>query len=197
MAREEFYRPAHIEFQVAHDGSNMPESFGEFETPEEMAKFIGGHLTAVNQALTCNRHMDQKEKKDMRENYSDLLENIIPVYKKRFIEAELALADAKKALKDAEERYHAEIAKMEDLAQEVKRGLTDMNLDEKYTFKIAYNERHYFYTWIDKSLRLCLIRLIPESEKQDLFNAMAENENYIDLNYGPKEEVVETKKGKK
>lgn len=188
-----FYRPVLIEFNVALDGTNMPESLGIFETTEEMSKFLGGHLTVVNSPLTVTRHMDQKEKKELQEKYSDLLENAVPVYGTKLYEAEIALANAKKALKDAEERYSAEISNVRDLAAEKKRGLRDMNLDEKYTFRIPYKLIYYFYTWVDKSLRLCLIRPIPEYEKQDLFNAMAENEGWIDEQYAPKTE----KKGKK
>jgi hypothetical protein len=193
MTEELFYRPALIEFNVAHDGSNMPDSLGVFETAEEMSKFIGGNLTVINTPLTVLRHMDAKEKKELQEKYSDLLENLVPVYGTKLYEAEIALTNAKKALKDAEERYNAEISNVKDLAAEKKRGLRDMNLDEKYTFRIPYNERYYFYTWIDKSLRLCLIRPIPDWEKQDLFNAMAGNEEWIDAQVAPKEE----KKGKK
>ena len=181
--KNEFYRPAHIEFQVAHDGSNMPESLGIYETAEEMAKFIGGKLTAVNQPLTASRHMDSKEKIDIREEYSDLLENIVPVFEKKWSDAEHAMADAKKALKDAEENYNAEITQTKDLARMVKRGIIEMDLDEKYTFRIAYRGSYYFYTWIDKNLRLCQIRPIPEPERQDLYNAMSGNEEFIDKNY--------------
>lgn len=35
MKKEESYRPAHLEFDVATDGSLMPESFGEFENAED------------------------------------------------------------------------------------------------------------------------------------------------------------------
>jgi hypothetical protein len=188
-----FYKPAHIEFQVAHDGSNMPESFGKFETPEDMAKFLGANIIALNQALTANRHMDQKEKTELREELVDLMENIVPIFEKKLYDAEVALADAKKGLKDAEERYGSEIAKAKELASTAKRGLLEINLDEKYTFRIAYNGKYYFYTWIDGVLRLCLIRNIPEFEKQDLYNAMASNEEYIDREFAPKAD----KKGKK
>lgn len=196
MKDNEFYRPAVIEFQVAHGGSCMPESLGTFETPEEMSKFVGGNLTVVNTALTVMRHMDAKEKKDLQERYSDILENLVPVYSTKLYEAEIGLANAKKALKEAEERYSAEVANVRELAAEKKRGLRDMNLDEKYTFRIPYLGRYYFYTWIDKSLKLCLIRPIPESEKQDLYNAMADNEQWIEENFHKPEPETE-KKSKK
>lgn len=60
--RDENYRPANIEFDVAPDGSNVPMTFGEFATAEEAAKFLGNNLTAINQAITVARHMDMKEK---------------------------------------------------------------------------------------------------------------------------------------
>jgi hypothetical protein len=184
--KDAFYRPAHIEFQVAPDGTNMPESFGKFETPEEMAKFLGANIIAMNTALTANRHLDNKEKAELREECIDLMENVVPIFEKKLAEADTALADAKKALKDAEERYNSEIAKAKDLASTAKRGITEINLDEKFTFRIAYNGRYYFYTWIDGELRLCLNRPIPDSEKQDLYNAMASNEEFIDREYAPK-----------
>jgi len=46
--KEENYRPATIEFDVAHDGSNVPESFGEFETAEAAMKFLGTNFTSIN-----------------------------------------------------------------------------------------------------------------------------------------------------
>lgn len=85
-----FYRPALIEFQVTTDDSNMPESFGNFETAEEMSKFIGGKLTVVNTALTVLRHMDSKEKKDLQEKYSELLENVVPIFGTKLYDAQFA-----------------------------------------------------------------------------------------------------------
>jgi len=183
MTKEEFYRPAVIEFKQPLDESMMPESLGSFDTPEEMAKFIGGNLTAVNQPVTVMRYMDLKEKKEIQEKYSELLENIVPIYKEKLYEARLSLANAKEALKEAEERYNAEMATVQELATEKKRGLREMNLDEKYTFRLPYREKYYFYTWIDKVLKLCLIKNIPEYEKQDLFNAMGSNEEWIEKNF--------------
>jgi hypothetical protein len=67
--KDEFYRPAIIEFDVAHDGTNVPETFGEFETAEDASKFLGQNFTCVNQSLTVARHMDIKEKTDLRKEY--------------------------------------------------------------------------------------------------------------------------------
>lgn len=193
MIRDEFYRPANIEFNVSKDGTNVPESLGEFATAEEASKFIGSNFTSLNRGVTVSRHMDAFEKKTTREDYQDVLENLVPVYEKELSAAELALTNAKAILKNAQEGYDFTINRAKNLAAEAKRGLKDMILDEKYTSRIAYQGRYYFFTYIDGSLRLCLIREIPETEKGEIWSQMGANEEFIDREYAPKPE----KKGKK
>ena len=183
----DLYRPAVIEFPVVHDGTNVPETLGKFETAEEMSKFLGANLIVVNTSLIVNRFLDNKEKRDLRDLCMTLLEDDVPVYARRLNEADTLLANAKKALKDAQERYDAEIAKVRDLSAEAKKGLREMNLDEKYTFRVPYKGSYYFFTWLDQVLKLCLIRVIPEHERQDLYNASAGNEEWIDQNFTPKQ----------
>jgi len=191
--KDENYRPTMIEFNVSKDGTNIPESLGEFITSEEAGKFIGSNLTALNRGVTVSRHMDAFEKKSCREDYQDVMENLVPVYERELSAAELALANAKSSLKNSQEAYDFTINRAKNLAAEAKRGLKDYICDEKYTYRIPYQGRFYFYTYIDESLRLCLIREIAESEKTEIWSQMAGNEEYIDKNFAPKEE----KKGKK
>lgn len=178
--KDENYRPAAIEFDVAHDGSLAPETLGTFPTAEDAAKYIGKNLVVVNQALTVSRHMDNKEKNDLRRKYSDILENILPVHAKDLSRAENQLAEAKKMQKAAEELYNGTVTSAKQLAAEVKRGLVDIRLDELFTYRVTYKGRYYYYTYMDKQLKLCLIRDIPEFEKSELWNSMAQNEEFID-----------------
>jgi len=178
--KDENYRPAVIEFDVAHDGSLAPETLGTFPTAEEAAKYIGKNLVVVNQALTVSRHMDNKEKNDLRREYSDILENILPVHAKDLSRAENQLAEAKKMQKAAEELYNGTVTSAKQLAAEVKRGLVDVRLDELFTYRVTYKGRYYYYTYMDRQLKLCLIRDIPEFEKSELWNSMAQNEEFID-----------------
>lgn len=178
--KDENYRPAVIEFDVAHDGSLAPETLGTFPTAEEAAKYIGKNLVVVNQALTVSRHMDNKEKNDLRREYSDILENILPVHAKDLSRTENQLAEAKKMQKAAEELYNGTVTSAKQLAAEVKRGLVDIRLDELFTYRVTYKGRYYYYTYMDKQLKLCLIRDIPEFEKSELWNSMAQNEEFID-----------------
>ena len=99
--KDETYRPPYIEFDVAHDGSNVPITFGRFETPEEVGKFFGGNLTAINHAITVARHMDVKEKIEIRREYNDLLENILPARERDLSGATLVHSEAKRKLSDA------------------------------------------------------------------------------------------------
>lgn len=176
----ENYRPAYIEFNVAEDGTTMPQSLGFFETEAEFNKFLGDNVIAINSPLTVNRHMDFKEKTEIRNEYNDVLENKLPVYEKELSIAKSKFEEAKKKLAEATEMVSATMTEAKLLAYEVKRGLKELKLDDKYTVRIAYKSRYYYYTWIDKELRLCLIREIPEHEKTEIWNAMSKNEDFFD-----------------
>lgn len=182
--KDENYRPAHIEFNVADDGLGMPETFGEFETAEDAAKFIGGSLVSVNQGITVSRHMDFKEKVELREEYQEVLENKLPIEERKHVQSQQSLAEAKKREKDCGDMVNATIMEATSLAAEVKRGLKEMNLDENYTSRIAFKGRYYFYTYMDKRLTLCKIQDIPVNEKGEIFNSMCANEEFIENNFG-------------
>lgn len=186
--KDEFYRPAVIEFEISTDGTNVPESFGQFEEWEDAVKFLRTNLTSINQPLTVNRFLDQKEKITLRSEYQGILENILPEYEKALSNAENELTAAKKKQKDAEEAYKVTVNNAKQLAYKVKRGLQEMNLDDKFTSRIAYKGRYYFFTYIDKELKLCKIKDIPEYEKQEIWNAMAGNEEFIDNNFAKETE---------
>lgn len=187
------YRPRHIEFDVASDGSNMPESFGRFEDEKEVAEFFGNGLITLNHAITVSRHMDMHEKVEIRKEYNNVLEDVLPLNEKSLSEAAHELEKAKKTLKNAQEMVNAALTKVKTLAVEVKHGVKDIKLEDIYTHRIAYRGRYYFYTWIDKELRLCNARDIPESEKEEIWNQLAPNEIFIDEKFG--NESPETQEG--
>lgn len=184
MKENETYRPANIDFDVAHDGTNIPETLGEFETAEDATKFLGTNFTTINQALTVARHMDIKEKTDMRREYNDLLENILPGRERELSITTSTFNGAKSEMENAKEMVNATVTQVRSLAKECKRGLVDMRLDGLYTCRLPYRGRYYFYTYIDKQLKLCKIQDIPEREKAELWNKMAANEEKIDKMFG-------------
>lgn len=181
------HRPARIEFDVALDNSPMPQSFGEFKTAEEATKAIK-MLTAINQAVTVNRHLDVFEKSEMRKEVTDLLENILPRHEKDWSIAAQELAEAKKKEKAATEAVEFVTNQAKEIARGVKRGTKEIKLDDLFTYRIPYKGRYYFYTYIDKELKLCRISDIPEHEKTEIFNAMSMNDKVIDDTFGDTDE---------
>lgn len=173
------YRPAIIEFDVANNGL-VPDNLGEFKTMQLASDFIGKELTGINQKVTVFRFMDNFEKSEMRKEYNDLLENKIPILEKDLMKAHAAYSEAKKILEDAKESVSATINEAKSLAYEVKRGVKDITLDDLYTWKVPYNGQFYFYTFIDGAIKLVKISEIPESEKNEIFNAMNKNTEYFE-----------------
>lgn len=179
----ENYRPKYIEFSVAHDGTLMPENFGEFQNHEEAMKFLGGNFVCTNQQIVVNRIMDHVEKKLLREQYEHTLENILPANEQKLSDAQTAFTEAKRKLQEAQEVVNATMTEVRLLAKEVKRGLVDMQLDDMFTVKIPYRGRFYWYTYIDKEIRLVKITEIPGHEKTEIFAASASNEDFIDNHF--------------
>lgn len=182
--RDPNYRPKYVEFDVAQDGTCVPLSLGEFKSADEAMKFMGKHITSINQSLTCARHMDNFEKTEIRKEYNDILENRLPLFEKELSIAASKLAEAKKDVAEKTEMVDAAISQSKILAKDVKRGLVDMKLDDLYTARVPFKGRYYFYTYLDGELRLCAIRDIPEHEKTEIWNAMAANEEFFETNFG-------------
>ena len=179
------YRPKEITFEVTPDESIMPESFGSFVEHKDVLSFIAKtKMTTVNQSLTVNRHMDQVEKKEIREEYQELLESELPKLEKKLYQVAAEAKEAKEREKDATEMVNAAISKVKILSKEVRAGLKAINLDDLYTFRIPYRNKYYYYTWINQELKICKICDIPEHEKTQIWNAMASNEEYIESKYG-------------
>lgn len=146
--RHEDYRPAWIEFDVAE--SNMPSTLGEFESIDEAHKFMDSNVVAVNQSITVQRHMDQVEKQDVRENYREVLEDTLPRLEREHADFYSDLTEAKKKEKEAMERVNAAISEAKMLAKEAKKGLKEIRLDDLATFRVPVEGKYYFYTYMDK-----------------------------------------------
>lgn len=178
MQTEEFYRPANIEFNVANSGE-VPDNLGFFESSKEANEFISKNLTAVNQKITVCRFMDNFEKNELRKEYSELLETKLPFLEKELQKAAAALSIAKKEAADAQEYVNATTNEAKALAVDVKRGLKDISLDDQFSWRVPFQSRYYFFTFIDNQIKLCKISDIPEKEKEELWNAMSENERFF------------------
>lgn len=75
------YRPANIEFNV--DGATMPENLGRiFKDATEATQFISENIAGINSKVRASRYMDNYEKRQIREDYQQLLEQKLPMLEK-------------------------------------------------------------------------------------------------------------------
>lgn len=174
--KAENYRPAHIEFDVAIDEPTVPEHLGTFNSALDAATFMQKNFFSTNQAITVNRHMDMVEKKDMREEYNNIMENLLPKYEQDMRSAIDAFNHAKVVKDNAIQMVDANINEAKAIAQEVKRGLVAMQLDEDFTWKLPYKGRFYFFTYIDKAIRLVKVADIADQERSEIFSQGMVNE---------------------
>lgn len=182
MNTNETYRPANIEFDV--DGNNMPENLGfEFQNAADAAAFIGKHVSGINSKARACRYMDSYEKKLIREDYQQLLEQKIPLLERDVMKAKVAFDEAKKAFADANEALSATTNEAMALAKEVKRGIVEMELDDLYTWKVPVGDKYYYYTFIDNQIKLCKVVDIPYLEKSEIFNVMQNNSAFFSEYY--------------
>lgn len=179
MKETEFYRPAYIEFDVANSYQFIPDTLGKFENAQQATEFIAKNLTATNSKMAANRFMDNFEKNELRKSYQAILEDKVPLVERELANATIELENAKKAHKDSTEYYNATINEARSIANEVKKGIKKMELDQQFTWRVPYDGKYFFYTYIDKQLKLCKVQEIPEHEKMDLFNSMHNNDLFF------------------
>jgi len=176
------YRPQNIDFDI--DGGTLPITFGiVFEDATEAVKFMGKNIIGIGQKVRASRLMDIVEKSEIRKEYQELLETKIPILEKELAKAKAELDAAKKFFSDAVEYVSATTNEAKALALEVKRGVKEIELDENFTWRVAVGDRYYYYTFIDSQIKLCKIQDIPFHEKQDLYNATANNETFFNTFY--------------
>ena len=182
MNSVETYRPANIQFDV--DGNKMPENLGFFfDSSDQAVQFFQKHISGINSKVRASRYMDNYEKKQIREDYQQLLEQKIPLLERECMKAKAAYEEAKKAFADANELVNATFNEAKSLAQEVRRGIVEMELDELFTWRVPVGDKYYFYTIIDGQIKLCKVLDIPHFEREEIFNIMHHNEEFFASHY--------------
>jgi hypothetical protein len=175
----ESYRPKFIEFQVAKNDEQVKDVLGSFPTSEDAVMFIAKNFVSINQKTTVSRFLDNFEKSEIRKEYNAILEDKLPTVEKELQRAEAAFEAAKKQLASAKEYLNATINEAKSLAFVVKRGTTEIEIDDMFTWKLAVRGMFYFYTYIDGEIRLARVSEISQTEKMDLFSSMDKNESYF------------------
>ena len=178
LLENEDYRPVNIEFEVA--SNQIPENLGQFENEKELKDFVNENLVAINEKITAIRFIDATEKHELRTECLDLLENKLPFQKKDLQKAEIQLKQAKDLVSELKQAVEATSSEAENLAVQVKIGTKEMNLDDKFTWRVPYEDKFYYFTFLDKQLKLAKIKDIPEHEKRDIFNDQTKNSIFFD-----------------
>jgi DNA gyrase/topoisomerase IV subunit A len=186
------YLPKVVEFAVSTDDDNVPETFGEFKDEKEASDFIHKNLTGINEKISTLRFMDNFEKKEYRKEYSEILELKLPILEKEIQEKQRENERTKKELKTARENYTAAMNEIKEISNKVRDGRLEIHLDDKFTWRVPYNGKYYFFTLISGEIKLAKLKSIPEHEKEQLFNDTARNEDFFKTNFGsPGDEVDE------
>ena len=136
FVREEF--PLELDFLNAVQSEKL-------ETKRDVMRFISKTFTATfPETEYVTRVMDDYEKSAIREEYCQLVENLLPERKRQLEEA---LEEAKRMKKEAEERYASALQEVATMAAEVKLGTVEQKLKGADTFTIALAGYYLTYTW--------------------------------------------------
>lgn len=146
------YTPENVQF-VLEDSvkEKFPQvlNFGEVDdsltSAEDAIKFVSEQFTATfPENETTERHLDDFEVCNIREEYCVLQEEVVP-QRKRSLEETL---EAIKAMKrKAEQAYESTLMEVANYAAQVKQGTKEIQLKSTETFRIALNGYYLIYTW--------------------------------------------------
>lgn len=188
MKLVENYRPEVIDFKV--ESNQVPNSLGEFKTEKEARMFMSENLLAVQTKLTTERFMDQTELEYLRDQYANELEDVLPILRKEHFDKTTDLERAKKIEKDAKEMVNSSLNKIQQLANEVNERITEINLDPAYTWEVIHNNKRFYFTYIDKQIKLAAVRDIASYEIDDLISTSEKNGEFFAKFLEVKEEKV-------
>ncbi len=177
MKKVNDYRPPIIEFTA--ESRQVPNSLGEFESDDDARLFMAQNLLAIQTKLTATRKIDAMEKQLLREQYVGELEDELPVYRNAYRDAVSHLEAAKKLEKDAKEMVNASLNKIQQLADEVNDGKTEIELDSATTWEVVHNGKKFYYTYMDGSIKLAKVTDVPSYEVDDLISTSEKNGQYF------------------
>ena len=169
------YIPSILEFKLPEDVI-IPKTLGNFKTEDEAREFVAKTFVATQIKVDATRFMDDHEKEELREDYQNELENVLPELEMNAFEKHLAADQAKAEAKNADDRVSASNTKVRDLAKEVKGGVKTIALDNKNTWRIPLEGKYYYVTFINNTLSVAKVMDIPDDERNDLLNSMNSNE---------------------
>ena len=167
-ANPEYVLDDHVreEFPLELDFKNLPGQ-EPLPTKRDAMKFIGRVFTATfPEGDYVTRRMDEFEKKNIREEYCQLVENQLPERKRQLEEA---LEEAKRMKKEAEERYASALQEVATMAAEVKLGTVETRLKGTDTFCMALAGYYLTYTWNEARQTFVLAKGYEIQDNSEIF----------------------------
>lgn len=150
--------PTELDFSVI-EGLNL-------KGANDIIKFVGENFMATfpdNESV--ERHLDDFEISNIREEYCVLQENEVP---KRNQMLEETLEQIKLMKKQAEQAYNSILMEVANYAAQVKQGTKEMRLKSTETFCIALNGYYLIYTYSKNSGKFVLAKAfsVPAGPKE-------------------------------
>ncbi len=174
------------EFPVELDFLSLSEEnlCGEkpLKNKNDVVKFVSKHFTVTqpdNELVT--RYLDDYEKKNIREEYCALEENVVPARK---LELEEALEKAKKMKKDAEEAYASVLMEVAKYAAEVRVGTVDMRLKSKNTICMALAGYYLVYNWETTKEKFVLAKAYEIPDRTEIWANETKNRESMKAVFG-------------
>ena len=151
--------PAELDF-CALEGANC-------EKVSDVMKLIAKDFCATfpeNEVVM--RNMDDFEKQNIREEYCELEENVVP---ERLAHLNETLEKIKTMKKQAEDMYQSALMEIAKYAAEVKRGTKEMRLKSTETFCIALSGYYVIYTWDANKQKMVLAKAFEIPDKSEMW----------------------------
>lgn len=191
----EDYLPSDVKFDIPEQYGFPPVIFEDLDNIEDIKQAISHSLVAIQERdAVAIRLMDEYEKECIRDEYQILLESKKP---RLSGELEATIAECKSRIKEAKAKLSAVLTEIDDLVSQVRKGTRKVDLKFGDTFRIPVGEHYLYYTWVNDKFKLAAVRIIPNWDKNDVFNSSKKNTEFFKEQYGietselaaPKEEI--------
>lgn len=167
------YTPKRIEIIIPKQYEKVPQTiFDGAKTLEEVQKVLHKEFVTTNETLKVLRKLDNYEVKTIRENYSLLLEQKLPIVKE---ELERIVEETKRALTDAKDKVVACEANINDLVKQVRDGNKEITLEQNQCYRIPVSGHYLYFAWINDTFALVRVERIPEWDAGKIFSQGEQN----------------------
>ena len=174
------YVPEEPVFKLPKDTPFPRVIFEGAKSMDDIRKLLSGKFICDGvPSGSAVRYLDEYEKRSLRANYSELMEDEQPKY-----EAELADIEAKmkELVKEAKDKLQSVITQIRDLVYQVKRGEKEVDLPADTTIRMPLNGYYLYYAWIAGKFQLCRVDKIQSWDEQNLFANLETNKQaFLDV----------------